>query len=293
METKQERKAYFLGANRLGDFLCTTPVIHGFRQKNPDAFITYIVQDAPFTRILDGNPDIDRVVYSKELLVDEAIPDFLTAGIGADAELYRFDIQEVCSARPTVFNDHIAKGFSRVLGISVGSVRPIVRLSSEELGAAAQLVQKPYIILSMHTGSTVIATDGSLVLKDWIFENWLRLAGMIPLLGDFDIIAIGSDSDPQVSSRYFRNLYGLPIRVLAALLGGAACVISVESGISHLCHAVDAPLVLLYSRFISFPWAFPREASVCRVIYKDPCFISAEEVLSSLKLILSLRKIET
>jgi ADP-heptose:LPS heptosyltransferase len=286
------RKAYFLGANRLGDFLCTTPVIHGFRQKNPDAFITYIVQDAPFTRILDGNPDIDRVVYSKELLLHEANPDFLPVGIDADAELYRFDIQEVCRAQPTVFNDHIARGFSRVLGISVGSVRPIVRLSSEDLAAAAQLTNKPYIILSMHTGSTVIASDGRLVLKDWIFENWLRLAAMIPLLGNFDIIAIGSDTDPRVPSRYFRNLYGLPIRVLAALLGRAACVISVESGISHLCHAVDAPLVLLYSRYISFPWAFPREASACRVIFKDPCFISAAEVFSTLRSILSLRKIE-
>ena len=286
------RKAYFLGANRLGDFLCTTPVIRGFRQKNPDAFITYIVQDAPFTRILDGNPDIDRVVYCKELAVDGTNPDFLPLGIDADAELYRFDIQEVCSARPTVFNDHIAKGFSRVLGIAVGSVRPVVRLSAEDLAAAAGLASKPYIILSMHTGSTVISTDGRLVLKDWIFENWLRLAGSIPSLGDFDIIAIGSETDPQVSSRYFRNLYDLPIGVLAALLSRAACVISVESGISHLCHAVDAPLVLLYSRYISFPWAFPREASVCRVIYKDPRVISPDEVLSSLKMILALRKIK-
>jgi ADP-heptose:LPS heptosyltransferase len=285
MDTPQKRKAYFLGANRLGDFLCTTPVIRGFRQQNPDVFITYIVPDVPYTRILEGNPDIDRIVYSKDVQL-ETEPS-LSVQLEEEDIVYHFDIQQVCRAQPTVFNDHIARGFGRVLGIPVDSVRPVVTLVRSDLDAARALVSRPYIILAMHTGSTVISADNRLVLKDWIFENWLRLAAMIPSIGDFDIIAIGAASDPQVRSRFFRNLYGLPVKIMAALLHQAACVVSVESGISHLCHAVDAPLVLLFSRFVSFPWAFPREASFCRVLYKDPCFITPGEVLANMKLILS------
>lgn len=291
MDPIQKRKAYFLGAHRLGDFLCTTAVIHAFRVQNPDAHITYIVHDDPYTRILEGNPDIDRIVYSKDLTVDTPTPPHLPVDLETDSEVYRFDIHRVCNSQYNVFHDHIARGFANDLHIPLDSVRPIVTLSAEDYAAARSLTPKPYIVLAMHTGSTVIASDLRLVLKDWILEHWLRLAQLIPTLGDFDIIAIGSASDTPIQSRFFRNLYGLPIKVLAATLQTAAGVISVESGISHLCHAVDAPLVLLYSRYVSFPWAYPREAGNCHVIYKDPAFITPAEVFAALKAILTPKSI--
>jgi len=286
MDTVQKRKVYFLGANRLGDFLCTTAVIRGFRIQNPDVHISYIVHDAPYTRILEGNPDIDQVVYNNDLKVDESAPRHLIKKLEADGEVYYFDIFRVCTSSYNVFRDHIARGFANDLHIRLDSVKPVVTLSATDYAAAGSLTKKPYIVLAIHTGSTVIANDLRLVLKDWIVEHWLRLAQMIPGLGDFEIVAIGSLSDSPIQTRFFRNLYGLPIKVIAALCQKAACVISVENGISHLCHAVDAPMILLYSRHVSFPWAYPREAGQCRVIYKDPVFITPAEVYSSLKEIL-------
>ena len=289
----RRKKAFFLGVNRLGDFLCTTPAISGFRKLNPDIFITYIVQNAPYCRLLDDNPDIDMVIYNEDLylygekvLCEEWLHQ-LPIDIDEPSYLYRFNIHEVCRIKPTVFDDHISRGFARVLQIPIDSVRPIVRLTDKEVTVARTFVQKPYIVISMHAGSEVVATGGHLVLKDWIIERWLRLAKSIPSLGDFDVIAIGSEKDIQVQSRYFRNLYGLPVKIVAALLKEAACVITVESGISHLCHAVDAPMVVIFSRYVGFEWAFPREASCCSVIYEDPRLISSDEVLSSVKSVLS------
>jgi ADP-heptose:LPS heptosyltransferase len=287
MDPIQKRKVYFLGANRLGDFLCTTAVIRGFRTQNPDAHITYIVHDAPYTRLLESNPDIDCIVYDKNLKVDASLRDYLPEGLEADSPLYCFDIHRVCDSSYNVFRDHITRGFAKDLQIRLESVRPVITLAEEDYADARHFTKKPYIVLAMHTGSTVIASDLRLVLKDWIVEYWLRLAQQIPSLGDFDIIAIGSNADVPIRSRFFRNLYGLPIKTIAAICEKAACVISVENGISHLCHAVDAPMVLLYSRYVSFPWAYPREAGNCHVIYKDPVLISPEEVYAALKSILS------
>ena len=295
----RRKKVFFLGVNRLGDFLCTTPVIHSFRKLNPDTFITYIVQNAPYCRLLDGNPDIDLVIYSEDLylfgeqVLSEEWLHRLPIDISEPSTLYRFNIHEVCRTKPSVFDNHIAHGFARVLQIPIDSVRPVISLTEEEFAIAKSFVRKPFIIFSMQAGSVVVGLGGNLVLKDWILERWIKLAKSIHSLGDFEIIAIGAESDLQIQSRYFRNLYGLPIKVLAALLKLASCVVTVESGISHICHAVDAPMVVIFSQYVCFPWAFPREASCCRVIYKDPRLITTEEVLKGVKSILTQKGVLT
>lgn len=288
-----KEKAFFLGVNRLGDFLCTTPVIRGFRKLNPETFITYIVQNAPYCRALDGNPDIDLVIYNEDLYLygEKVLSEEWLRRLPIDIEepsyLYRFNIHEVCRFDPHVFEDHVSRGFASYLQIPIDSVRPVIALSREECAVARAFVRKPYIVFAMQAGTAVVGSGGDLVLKDWIFERWLHLAKNIPSLGDFEIVAIGSEKDVQVQSRYFRSLYGLPIKIVAALLKEAACVVTVEGGVSHLCHAVDAPMVVIFSKYVPFSWAFPREASCCCVIYKDPRLISSQEVLSAVKSVLS------
>jgi ADP-heptose:LPS heptosyltransferase len=100
------------------------------------------------------------------------------------------------------------------------------------------------------------------------------------------VLAVGGGSDQAVSSRYWRNLYGLPIKVVGALMAQAACTITVESGLSHLGHAVDAPMVVIYSRDVPLEWASPSEASRCRILYETPRLVTSDDVVAAMHTVL-------
>ena len=51
--------------DNIGDLICTTPLLHGLRQRYPSAYIA-VLASSYNTAVLDGNPDVDAVhVYLK------------------------------------------------------------------------------------------------------------------------------------------------------------------------------------------------------------------------------------
>lgn len=285
------KKAVFLGFNALGDTLCTTPVLRAFREANPDTFVIYVVQNATFCRVLEGNPDVDLVLYNQLMYLHgltKYSPEWVASlplDLRETTNLYRLDIRFVCS-KPESFTEHISVGFSKLLNIPIRSTRPIVVLSAGERRQARAFVDKPYVVLSMHSVSNPARKDGRGQVKDWPRENWLCLAKQIQGWGDFDVIAVGSENDPQFATPGVRNLYGLPIKVAAALLENAACVVTLENGLAHLAAAVDAPTVQIYSDVLALGWAYPAEATRWRTLYGDPLAISCDEVGAAVKSVL-------
>jgi ADP-heptose:LPS heptosyltransferase len=291
------KKAIFIGFNALGDTLCTTPVLRAFRKRNRGIFVIYIVQNVTFCRVLDTNPDIDLVLYSEQMylggsaILNAQWLQSLPLDIQETTHLFHFDIQQVCSKAES-FHEHISVGFSKLLNLPIDSVRPVVVVTPEESRLAKIFIRKPYFVLSMHSFSNPKRQDGKGLAKEWPTDRWLSLAERIHSLGDFDVIAIGSERDPQLRSPYLRNLYGLPIKITAALLQGALCVISLENGIAHLCAALDAPVVEIYSDVVPLAWAYPKESSCCEVLYGDPQSISCDDVMDAITLILSKKGTE-
>jgi len=288
------KKAVFIGFNALGDTLCTTPVLSAFRESNPDTFIIYIVQNATFCRVLDGNPHVDLVLYNQFMYLyglTKYSPEWvalLPLDLRETTSLYRFDVRLVCSKGES-FNERISVGFSKLLNIPIRSTRPVVVLSAEERRLARVFADKPYVVFSMHSVSNPAREDGRGAVKDWPRENWLCLARQIQGWGDFDVIAVGSEDDPRLAAQGVRHLYGLPIKVVAALLENAACVVTLENGLAHLAAAVDAPTVQIYSDVVPRGWASPAEATRWRMFYGDPHAISCEEVGAAVKSFLSER----
>ena len=276
-------RAIFLGLNALGDTLCTTPALHAFRRLNPNTSITYVAQAAPFTRVLDGNPDIDLLIYNEQLYLNgmpedvagfiRTLPIDLTGG----ANLYRLDLKFVCSTHEA-FRNHIAHRFAEIVQVEIDSPKPLVFLDELTRRAAASLTPRPYIVFSTASVSNPERDDKRGRKKDWPLERWSGLCAHIVAGGEFDVIVTGSERDPRVLMPGARLLYGLPIRVFAALLENAACVVTLENGIAHLCSAVGASTVVIYSSMMPVEWARPADSTRFRILYGDPFDLSADAV---------------
>jgi ADP-heptose:LPS heptosyltransferase len=274
--------AIFLGWNALGDTLCTTPALRAFRRAHPRARVLYVVQNAEFCRILEGNRDVDLVLYSDALYVQglaAATPEWvagLPLALERPAHLLRFDLRFVCT-HEGAFQEHISVGFARALGLQLDSLRPVVALDERDRRAARFVAPRPYVALSLSSISNPRRADGE-GRKDWPLERWAALCERLLARG-FDVLALGSERDPRPAlPAGVRLLHGLPIRVVAALIEGAACFVTLENGLAHLAAAFDAPTVELYSDVVPLAWARPAESTRLSLLYGDPRDFGVEQV---------------
>jgi ADP-heptose:LPS heptosyltransferase len=284
-------RAIFVGFNALGDTLCTTPTIRAYRRMHPSAHIAYIVQSAAFTRVLDGNPDVDVLLYS-EFLSRHGMSRFSVEWVYQQpldftraATLYLFDMNQVCTTKEA-FEEHIAKGLSNLVRIPIDRVRPVVHVSAEERAVAATMAKRPYAVLSMHSNANPPRTGGNGRVKDWPLDRFEAVCRHLRRQGVADVVAVGSEFDERRPSPLWRSLHGLPIKVVAALLQDAALVVTLENGIGHLAHAVDAPMVMIYSNIVPLGWANPVEATRCEVLYDDPRRITVAAVIAAAETVL-------
>jgi ADP-heptose:LPS heptosyltransferase len=284
------KKAIFMGLNALGDTLCTTPVVRAYRRANPDTFVLYVTQNAPYCRVLDGNPDIDLVLYNDRMLY-RGLEDYSTEWLHSlpidirnTTNLYYFDLKQVCTSHE-IFQSHISRAFSKLLNIPIECARPVLCLDHRERRAARHYVPRPYVVFSMSSNSNPDRTDGKGGRKkDWPPDRWLGLAERIHGWGTHDVIAVGAESENRTNTPFWRNLYGLPIKVLGALMESADCVVTIENGVAHLAAAVDAPTVQIYSDLMPIGWARPEGVSRWDCIYGDPHDVTvdaAEEAVRS------------
>lgn len=275
--------AIFLGWNALGDTLCTTPVLRAFRRAHPAARVLYVVQNAEFCRVLEGNPDVDLVLYSDALYVHglaAATPEWvagLPLALERPAHLLRLDLRFVCT-HAAAFHEHISVGFGKALGLTLDSVRPTVALDERDRRAARLVAPRPYVALSLRSLANPRHADGNGGRKDWPGERWAALAERLLARG-LDVLALGAERDPRPAlPPGVRVLHGLPIRVVAALIEGAACFVTLENGLAHLAAAFDVPTVELYSDVVPLGWARPSASTRCSLLYGDPRTFSVEQV---------------
>ncbi|MEM1323742.1 MAG: glycosyltransferase family 9 protein [Bacteroidota bacterium] len=286
---------FFIGHNALGDTLCTTPVVRTYRQAHPEAVFLYICQDIEYCRVLEANPDIDLVIYNQKMLLS-GLADYSSAWVESlpldykgYPEFIHFDMKRMADL-PNVFEDHISKGFARLLGVETDTVKPILEIGAREERKAAIYTSRPYVVLGMHSVTNTAYQREGVGIKEWGRYNWLKLAETLAKEWGYEVILVGAESEPQLEVDYVKCLHGLPILTVAALLKNAACVITLESGLGHLAAAVDAPMVMLYTDILHIGWANPSEASRCEVLYKDLRTLPLEEVLEAVNRVTKMVK---
>jgi len=194
--------------------------------------------------------------------------------------LHRLDLRLACQTMEA-FQSHISEAFARLLEVELESTRPLIFLNEHDRRGARVFGRRPYVVISPHSVSNPDRADGRGKRKDWPVENWSALAGRIAATGEFDIYVIGSERDTCVEIEHTRRLHGLSIRTIAALLEEAACVVTVENGIGHLCAAVNARTVVLYSDLMPLAWAKPAEGSRTQILYGDPLETSCDQVYAA------------
>lgn len=280
-------KAIFLGLNALGDTLCTTPALHAFRCAHPGVQTVCVVQAAPFCHVLDDNPDIDLLIYTERLYLNGMPED--TAGwirslpidLSGGAMLHRLDLRLACTSNES-FRQHISYRFADLVRVTIDSPRPRIVLGPAQRRAAAAVTPRPYVVFSTASVSNPEREDKRGRKKDWPLERWAELARYLQERERLDVVLIGSERDARVSLPGARLLYGLPIRVIAALLENAVCVVTLESGIGHLASAVNANTVVIYSNMMPVEWARPADLERYRILYGDPFDIGVDRVLEAI-----------
>src|SRR5688572_3147334 len=288
------KTALFISYNALGDTLCTTPSLRAFRKKNPEEFIVYVAQNSTFSRVLEGNPDIDLTLYSEVLYANRGVDNLgenwlrsLPLDLQEPASVHHFYLAAALD-QPDSLQTHIATNFARKLGVELDSTRPTVRVSKQERNAVAPFIRKPYAVFSMNSVTNPARDSGTGGVKDWPADNWFKLALWLRNEANLDVFAIGAENDPQYQTPLLRNLFGLPVKLTAALIEGAECLITLENGIAHLAAGLDAPTVVIYSSSFPRGWAEHQGLSRTKVLYGDPQALAWETARDAVQEILTL-----
>ena len=94
-------------------------------------------------------------------------------------DVYHFDMNQVCTTWEA-FEEHIAKGFSRLVRIPIDGVRPVVHVTAEERASPRHGAPRPYAVLSMHSNANPPRSAGTGRVKDWPLERFAALCRHLP-----------------------------------------------------------------------------------------------------------------
>jgi heptosyltransferase-3 len=252
---------------RLGDVLLTTPLVRSLRRAFPDAIIEALVF-ADTAGILDGNPDLDRVITLP------ARPTFARSLACAAGLLKRYHLAVSTQSgdRPTAFallagRTHIGPiwpgnrikrlllGRSVPAGSGVHRVEEMLRIADalgiarvpEVVAPAGRLVSKDAVAEPY----AVIHAAPMFRYKQWTHDGWRALARALAARG-LGVVATGAPADRG----YLDALWGdLPVRRLdarlswpeiATLLSHARVYVGPDTSVTHLAAASGCPTVALF-----------------------------------------------
>jgi heptosyltransferase-2 len=276
----------------LGDVILTTPLVRALRTAWPDARITFVTTRAA-AAVFAHSPRVDRVVA----LAPGAPLGTLTAQLREEAWTHRLDLHASLRAlrlrtalggRWRTWRRHrlarrmlIAFGaewygrlppvaeryFETVadLGIHPDGGPPEVFTHADDRARARDVAAGEYVVM---------APGASRATKRWPPSHWRELAARLRAAG-LGVVAAGTaaerrllDGDAAVPA------FGEGLGVTAALLAGARCAVTNDSGLMHLATAVGTPVVALFGPTVrAFGFApYPGPAAVLeRPMACRPC----------------------
>jgi len=254
---------------RLGDVLLATPLMRSIRRAWPDATLDALVF-ADTAGILEGNPDIDRVVAmpARPTLAQSL------ALAGRLLKRYHLAVSTQSGDRPTLFA--LAAGRThagpvwpgertkrRLLGRSVVAAGESVHRIEEmlRLGDALGIARVAEVVCPVGTVPAehapvepyaVIHAAPMFRYKQWTRAGWRALADALRARG-LAVVATGGPGDRAFLDDVWRDtpdVRRLDARLrwpeIAALLAGARLYVGPDTSVTHLAAASGCPTVALF-----------------------------------------------
>jgi ADP-heptose:LPS heptosyltransferase len=280
--------------DRIGDLILSTPAIATVRASFPGARITMIT--SPYNRVvMERNTDVDELIdlpreirgetfgsrfrgYDLAIALAPRATDIglvgatqarvrvgytyvrrLFARLTARLSLNRVMISpadpELCERDPHRVVPHEVDQLLELVALGDARVRKTalrLDVTEEDRAAIGHLPRDPIV---MHVGQRWF-TGGS------TFESTLRLATELRALGPSLVISVAGESDDRAAAFESQGLVvarDLPFHPWAALFERARCVVTVDTGATHVASAVRRPTLVAfehrYFRLNSQEWA--------------------------------------
>jgi predicted lipopolysaccharide heptosyltransferase III len=284
-------KILLLQLKRIGDLILTTPAIAALRQAYPDAHVTLAVSNE-CVDLLPAISNVDRVLIVRRNLRDVATVssivgkkfdycvDFtrndrsalLTLLSGARKRVASYRVREQSKTRARVYTDLVGVrvrdmhtidynlALLESLGVRAASSAPQLDLPRMALEKADRLrrdwkITRPYVIF--HPGSARRE-------KLWDAARWAEVIEHFGQNNEFEVVLTSGPSANDLAhiaaithraQQKFIDLSGkTDLLTLAALIGQAQLLVTVDSAPVHFAAARHTPQVILFGPTNPFHW---------------------------------------
>ncbi len=334
-------KILLLQLKRIGDLILTTPALAALRGSLPDAQLTIVVS-SECADLLPAIPNVDRILMARRNARDLALffsvasqrfdccvdftrndrSAFLALLSGAQRRIASYRVREQSKTRGRAYTDFVRARLRDIhtidynlallgpLGIRTAvspapnlQIPQVVHEKADALRSDWKIT-RPYVIL--HAGSARPE-------KLWEPGRWAEVIDQFGRNNDVDLVLTsGPSPDEQAHIAAIKDKVRQQIidvsgktslLTLAALIGQARLLVTVDSAPVHLAAATSTPQVILFGPTNPFHWR-PREspalilqgnsvAPMTEFVPTQPRFamsqISTGAVISAMDSLLSLR----
>jgi predicted lipopolysaccharide heptosyltransferase III len=284
-------KILLLQLKRIGDLILTTPAIAALRKHYPDAQITLAVSNE-CAELLPAIPNVDHILVARRNLRDLAMVSsvagkkfdycidftrndrstFFTLLSGARKRVASYRVREQSKTRARVYTDFVGVrvrdmhtidynlALLQPLNVHAVSSAPQLELPQAAREKADKLrrdwkITRPYVIL--HPGSARRE-------KLWNAARWAEIIEHFCENNESNLVLTSGPSvDEQThiteitrrARQKFVNLSGkTDLLTLAALIGDAQLLVTVDSAPVHLAASTHTPQVILFGPTNPFHW---------------------------------------
>jgi heptosyltransferase-1 len=271
----------FIKTSSLGDVIHHMPVVTDARKALPQAYLAWIVEEvyAPLARL---HPGIDEVIavawrrWRRSLYSPTTLAEIVASSRTIRARRYDAIIDTQGLIRSAAIG-RLARG--RRHGYDRFSIRePLASLLYDvrhRIGRDVHVIERNRRLTAEALGYVVLGAPDyglsrgrapasgrryALLLhgtarpsKEWSPDNWIKLAAAIEIRG-YDVILIsGTAAETARSRRIAAGLARVQVKEplsllqIADLIAGAAFVVGLDTGFTHMAAAFGVPLVAIFT----------------------------------------------